>query len=76
MAERVVEEFRMETEFGRYASGRAHGVEIELELTDEALIVQGKQGSGYGREQVSSCVPTAVVVELLRSAGWTVEPPR
>jgi len=72
-----IEGFAVETEYGCYASRpqSSAGAGVELEVSSGFLTVEGAQGSGYCREQVTSHVPLAVLARLLRAAGWTVEPP-
>ena len=56
--------------FGRDASAWNSETEIELHPNDAHVSIT--QGGGYMQQHCSARIPTAVLVELLTRAGYTV----
>lgn len=75
----TIEGFEVETRFGmRYARAtfsHPYFRDVEVEVGEDCITVRCEEGSGYGSQRTDASVPVAVIVEMMRAAGWSVEPP-
>lgn len=75
----TIDGFEVETRFGmRYARAtfnRPYFMDVEVEVGEESINVRCEEGSGYSAQITSVDVPFAVIAEMMRAAGWTMEPP-